>query len=146
MSWIVIASRAGARIVEKQGDQFSLVEDIPHDAGRLRDGDIESDRQGRSFSRTTAARHALETSESAHEHITKSFVRMLGERLKQGRIAAQFERLILVAEPHLLGLLRDALDHETSRRVVASVTKNLHDVALCDLPSHLPELPPSPPT
>ena len=144
MTWIVVASRAGARIVDKQGDQLFLVEDIPHEAGRLRNREIDSDRQGRTFSRTTAARHALQTSESAHEHATKTFAKTIGERLDQARVAGQFERLVLVAEPHLLGLLRDVLDQETRRRVIASVPKDLHVVALRDLATYLPELPRAP--
>jgi protein required for attachment to host cells len=141
MSWILIANRAGARIVDKQANNFSLVETIAHEQGRLRDRDIDSDKQGRSFDRVGGGRHALSASESAHEHDAKAFAQQLADKLRAERNAKRFERLVLVAEPHFLGLLRDALDSVTARTVIASVSKDLSRTAMVDLGAHLPELP-----
>lgn len=143
MSWILIANRTGARVVEKQGPQLSLLETIDHENGRLRDRDIDSDRQGRSFDRMGASRHALSNEESAHEHDARMFARELARRLHDERLKHSFERLVLVAEPRFLGYLREALDEATERMVIATVAKDLARVALPDLPSHLPQLPPA---
>ncbi len=139
-TWILVASRTGARILDAEGGELSLVETIAHEEGRLHNRDIDSDRQGRAFSRTTDARHALSTSEPPHEHIAVSFARTLADKLRHGRLAERFGRLVLVAEPHFLGLLREALDETTARLVIASVTKDLHPLKLHELSAHLPDL------
>ena len=141
MSWILIANRVGARIVDKQGSKFTLIETISHEQGRLRDREVNSDKQGRGFDRKGGGGHALTASETAHEHDAKAFAQELAAKLRDERNAKHFERLVLVAEPHFLGLLRDALDSVTARTVIASVSKDLSRIALSDLASHLPELP-----
>lgn len=142
MSWILIANRTGARIIDKQGLELSLVESISHAQGRLRDRETDSDRQGRSFNRTGGMRHAYAAPESTHEHDAKSFARELAEKLRQHRMAGRYERLVLIAEPHFLGLLRQALDDVTARLVVASLAKDLSEIPIHDLAPYLPELPP----
>jgi protein required for attachment to host cells len=141
MSWILSANRGGARIFENQGGELTLLEAITNEQGRLRDRDIDSDVQGRAFDRMTAGRHALSSSESPHERVAKAFARGLADRLRRGRLERRFERLVIAAEPHLLGLLRGALDTVTARMVVASVAKDLEQVPADELAAHLPELP-----
>ena len=140
MSWILIANRTGARIVEKQGRELSLVQELEHARGRLRDREVDSDRHGRA-GRSGGAGHAYSTSEGPHEHDAKNFARECAESLRQGRLSGRYLRLILVAEPHFLGLLRQALDDATSRLVAATVPKDLAQLELRQLASHLPELP-----
>jgi protein required for attachment to host cells len=140
MSWILIASRTGARIIERQGRELSLVQELSHARGRLRDREVDSDRHGRSSSRTGAS-HAFGQPESPHEHDAKAFARELAESLRQGRMEGRYQRLVLIAEPHFLGLLRQALDDVTGRLVAATVSKDLTHVELRQLASHLPELP-----
>ena len=141
MSWILIASRTGARIIEKQGRELSLVQELSHARGRLRDREVDSDRHGRSSSRTGAASHSFGQPESPHEHDAKSFARELAGSLRQGRMEGHYQRLVLIAEPHFLGLLRQALDDVTARLVAATVGKDLTHVDLRQLAPHLPELP-----
>lgn len=141
MSWILIANRTGARIVDKQGVNLTLRETIFHEAGRQRDRDVESDRPGRAFDRMAGGRHALTSSETPHDHDAKLFARELADRLRAGRTQQHVERLVLVAEPRFLGFLREALDDATARTVIATVPKDLAEVPLSDIARHLPELP-----
>lgn len=141
MSWILSASRASARIIEKQGSKLSLVENISHDEGRLKNCEIDSDRPGRAFDRASSARHAMEPTEAPHERAAKDFAHALAASLKRARLSSKFERLVLVAEPHFLGLLRAELDPITKSLVIASVPKDLEKIPLHELDSHLPELP-----
>jgi protein required for attachment to host cells len=140
MSWILIANRTGARIVDKQGRALSLVQELEHSRGRLRDREVDSDRQGRSSARGSAP-HALSPAEGPHEHDARTFARVCADALRQGRLGGHYERLILVAEPRFLGLVRQALDDVTARMVSATVPKDLAQVGLRELAAHLPELP-----
>ena len=146
MSWILIANRTGARIVDKQGEDLFLIETIPHAQGRLRDQDIASDRQGRAVNAggrgaTAGGSHTYSANETPQEHDAKNFARDLAEKLRQQRMAGLYERLVLVAEPHFLGLLRHALDDVTAKSVVASVPKDLWQIPVPELGGHLPDLP-----
>jgi protein required for attachment to host cells len=141
MTWILSASRASARIFEQKGHELALVETIKHDAGRQRDRDVDSDRPGRSFDRTTGARHALSTDETPHDHDAHKFALSLAQQLQHAHGEHRFSRLVLVAEPRFLGMLREALDTQTAHAVVASVTKDLEHMPPAELAGHLPELP-----
>lgn len=141
MSWILTANRTGARILDAQGGTLTLLETIDNEQGRLRNRDIDSDRHGRTFDRAASGRHAFSTEEAPTERIAKAFARGLADKLRQARLTGQFERLVLVAEPHFLGLMREALDVATERAVIASVAKDLAEVPVDRLAAHLPELP-----
>jgi len=137
MTWILIASRAGARIVEQQHDDWTLLEEIENDAGRLRNSQLDSDRPGRTFSRTTAARHALSPAECSHDVVAERFARALAEHLDRARMEGRFSSLVLVAEPHFLGMLHNALSPNLVPFVRNSIGKDLHRVALRELGRHL---------
>ena len=67
----------------------------------------------------------MSRSEGPHERVVADFARELAARLRQARVANTFERLVLVAPPKFLGLLRAQLDDPTSARVVGSLDKDL---------------------
>lgn len=142
MSWILIANRTGARLIDRHGQDLTLLDAITHEAGRTRDHDLNSDRHGRTFNRVGEARHALETSEAPHERDARTFAAALAARLRDEHLKHRFERLVLVAEPRFLGYLREALDAVTARSVIDTVAKDLAEVPLHDLLAHLP--PPAP--
>jgi len=123
--------------VEHLRTGLRLVSQIDHQAGKLKDGEIESDRPGRGASSAGGGRHGLSQHESSHEHDAQTFARELAEVLRVARNEHRFERLVLVAEPHFLGILRGALDSATSALVHDTVGKDLAHVPLRDLADHL---------
>jgi len=60
-----------------------------------------------------------------HEEEAKRFVRTLARRLSDARNANEYEKLILVASPKFLGLLRATLDRSTAKTVVAELDLNV---------------------
>jgi protein required for attachment to host cells len=79
----------------------------------------------------------LEKHESAHEHTARTFAKELADIVDRGRTDGRFGRVVLVAEPHFLGLLRGSLSTEVTKMVEASVSKDLANVAIRDLGPHL---------
>lgn len=138
-NWILVAHRGGARIFSSAGAQapLTLIDDIEHPAGRLRDGDIDADRPGRSHDRHGDQRHGMSREVSPTEHLAAGFARDLAARLRAARLEQQFERLVLVAGPAFLGHLRAALDEHTAASVKASLDKDLGDLPAHDLIEHL---------
>lgn len=138
-NWILVAHRGGARIFSSAGAQapLTLIDDIEHPAGRLRDGDIDADRPGRSHDRHGDQRHGMSREVSPTEHLAAVFARDLAARLRAARLEQQFERLVLVAGPAFLGHLRAALDEHTAASVKSSLDKDLGDLPAHDLIEHL---------
>ena len=128
-TWILVAHDAGARVFENTGPGkgIELLEAIDHPEGRERDRDIATDRPGRSFRKNSGdpRRAAMSTSEGPHERAVADFARSLANKLQNCRAQNQYQRLVLVAPPRFLGLLRASLDGPTSQLVVGSLDKDL---------------------
>ena len=144
-TWIMIAHRTGARVFENKGrgKGFQLAADIPHPEGRLKNQDIDADKQGRSFDRFGAGRHAMSQEQEPTKHIAERFAKKLAKLLDEGRNQHRYTKLVLIAEPSFLGTLRGALSDQTAGKVVASVDKDLADVPERDVMEHLREIIPS---
>ena len=128
-TWVLVAHEAGARVFENlgPGKGLQLLHGIDHPEGRLQDGDFDADRPGRSFRRDAgeARRSAMSRSEGPHERAVSDFARALAARLQHARTTGEYDRLVLVAPPKFLGILRSSLDAPTARCVVGSLDKDL---------------------
>jgi protein required for attachment to host cells len=139
-TWIVVGHRAGARIVAHTRSGLELVDTIEHAAGRLKDSEMGSDRPGRAFSSAGPGRSAHSPHESARDHAAQGFANQLAETLRAARNEHRFDRLVLVAEPRFLGMLRASLDAATAALVHDEAHKDLAHVPLHDLRSHLSDI------
>jgi protein required for attachment to host cells len=144
MTWILVAHEAGARVFEARGrgKGLELLDTIEHPEGRARDRDLASDRPGRSFRKDSgdARRAAMSRAEGPHDRAVSDFARALADRLRRARVANQYDRLVLVAPPRFLGLLRSTLDGPTAHLVVGSMDKDLAMKNETELVDHLREM------
>ncbi|MGB5547404.1 MAG: host attachment protein [Polyangiales bacterium] len=143
-TWILVAHEAGARVFanDGRGEGLTLVESMDHPKGRARDRDIDSDRPGRSFRKDSgdARRASMGKSEGPHDRAVADFARLLADKLRHARVQNQYQRLVLVAPPRFLGLLRASLDGPTSQLVLASIHKDLASSKEAELIKHLGEV------
>lgn len=113
IKWVVVASRIGARVFkDRPGERCALMETIDNPEGRAQEADLTSDRPGRNFSanaRDSNSRHSLDAKTSQHEIHAERFAALLADRMDLAFKNERFSELVLVAEPHFLGLLRGAL-------------------------------------
>lgn len=135
--WVVVAHRAGARILERKDPKagLSLLVSIDHERGRLQNQELESDKAG--SARVGVKGAVFEQHDDPHHHDAKVFAKSIAERLEQGRNDHAYDALVLVAEPHFLGMLKEALDAPTAHLVAATVPKDLYQVEERDLAAHL---------
>lgn len=82
----------------------------------------------------------MSSSEGPHERVVSDFARTLAERLQHGRVENRCKRLVLVAPPRFLGLLRAALDGPTAQLVVGSLDKDFASVKEAELVERLGEV------
>lgn len=141
-TWILVAHRGGARLFENAGPGkgLTLVETVDHPEGRLKNGEINSDRPGRAFDKFGAGRHGMSTEQEPTERVAQRFAKELGEKLAQGRVQNRYAKLVLVAEPRFLGELRNSLDAPTTALVSATLDKDLGGITERDLPRHLGDI------
>lgn len=138
-TWVVVAHRTGSRIFEHRGPGkgLSLVSEREHPEGRLREAESYADKSGRAFESHGQGRHAYTHTESAHDRAAANHAREIARELDAARNEHRFGRVLLVAEPKFLGMLRDSLDQQTAKLVESELHKDLSHVRERELPKHL---------
>lgn len=124
---ILVAESARARLFASDGRRSSLseVEDLTHSESRLQASELTSDLPGRVFDSAGQGRHAMEEAVDPKRREAEAFAKLLADRLESSRRAGEFERLVLVAAPRFLGMLRGNLSDPTRDCIAREVSKNL---------------------
>jgi protein required for attachment to host cells len=124
--WILVADRSKARIFHraKPSEGIHLVEEIIHPEGRLKEHEILSDRPGRTFSNVGTTRHGYAPRVDPLDQIGLNFAKVLASKLELARSQNRFERIVLVAAPKLLGMIRTSLDPKTQGLLLKSMDKD----------------------
>ena len=135
--WVVVADRARGRIFSATSPKSALteIEDLVHPEARAHERDLTTDRPGRG----PGSHRAMGTQNKVREHEASDFARELAARLEAGRVNTDFTKLVLVAAPDFLGLLRKSLNPHVEKLVTREVTKNLTQLTPADIRAHLPE-------
>ncbi|WP_243039247.1 host attachment protein [Dyella sedimenti] len=139
--WIVVANRAVARLFQASQPTGPLeeLEAFIHPEGRLQEGDLVTDRPGRTFDSVGAGRHAEDPDTAATVSEANHFAIELSRFLQKAGAERKFDALVLVAAPAFLGILRERLDVSTRERVILEVDKNLVQHGPAEIRGHLPE-------
>jgi len=139
---IVVASHDAARIFEAETGACDVLvenEDLLNPAGRSHRGELESDRQGSVSGVAGGAGHGLGNEQGPKEEALARFVRSVAAVVNAAHYTGQCERIYLVADPHVLGALRDELDATTRAAVAGELHKNLVKHPVTEIRQHLPE-------
>lgn len=127
ITWIVACNRAGARIFKKQYRDIELVHNIDYPLGRERNRALQNDKPSLSRGKFggSSATHRLTGGKDPHEELAAAFSKTVAAYLKNALTKKEFEKLVIVAEPHFLGLVKLALDKKTKATVSQWITKDL---------------------
>lgn len=142
-SWVLIADGARARIVRRRNansDTDVQAEDLVFAIDHKKTGEIMSDRPGRSFAPEGARRSAKEYRSEPEKDQETRFAGMLVDELERRLRAHEFEKLSIVAEPRMLGMLRQKLSPALRQTVVAEVAKDLTKLPRQELDKAIAEL------
>ncbi len=113
----------------------------------LHDRDFKSDRPGRVFDhaapaggrRGAVARHGTGGERRPRRHEAELFARTIAEQLQQALARDEFDRLVVMAEPRFLGVLRQALPDSIRPHVAAEVGKDLIRETPSVVRAHIPQ-------
>lgn len=136
--WVLVAESSRAKLYEQDHPRSPLHElkDFEHSASRLNDTELVAGSLGRTHDRYGYGQHALvpDTDPKANEaHI---FARELAEHLDQSK--KFYSKLVVIAPPEFLGLLRDSFSSQVAHCVAASINKNLVHETPEEIQGHLP--------
>jgi len=138
--WIIVADNSVARIftVEDPRGELQQVDLLEHPEAHEHARDLNADRPGRSFDSAGEGRHAMGVSVDPVEQEIIRFTKQVGKHVKAACLDGRCNRVMVVAGPHLLGLLRQQFDLPPDVRVT-EIEKNLGQYDAREIRSHLPE-------
>ncbi len=140
MHWFVVVDAGRTRVLtrDEPGGRLQTVEIIENPEAGSHARDIDADRPGRAFDSAGAGRHAMGTEvdpvTQSQLRYVKKVTDYLGDACQQGRCS----RLMLVAGPRMLGMLRQQLDLPAGAET-QELEKNLGQFEINELAAHLPE-------
>ena len=110
--WVVVCDEFQATFYsrEKKYSPMQALALLQNDVAREKSGDLVSDRGGRAFDSQGQGRHTMggeKTDPKSQANVV--FAKEIAERVSAAQSQQRFDRLIVVAAPRFLGLLRPAL-------------------------------------
>ena len=141
---IVVADQSRARIFKTDATAAPLIEieTLTHSEGRLHDRDLTSDLPGRIQGSGHIA-HAFEQATDPKQHEIDIFAHRLAHYLEDALNAQQYTQLLIIAEPTLLGWLRNCLPERIKKTICFEAVKNITSLSPEEIRKHLPEYLPS---
>jgi len=138
--WILVADNSRARLLSASRSNGILEEEqsFVHSESRLHDRDLTSDLPGRDFDSTGEGRHAMEQQVDPKAEEAIRFAEQLIDHLEAGRVTQRFDKLYVIAPPHLLGLLRERYGH-LAPMVAGEIGRHLTQCTPAEVRTHLPE-------
>jgi protein required for attachment to host cells len=139
-TWVLVAESSRAKILEQEHPHGELHElaGFDHAASRLYDKDLVSSEPGRSFDSKGYGRHAITSEIDPKEHEVEVFAHQLAHHLEQHCEKKNFNKLVVIAPPEFLGILRHTFSEHLNKITAASVNKNLVHETAENIRGHLP--------
>lgn len=142
-TWILLADGARARIIRQlkaDPESGERPADLTYEFQKESLREIMSDRPGRSYSSHDARRSGMEYHSDPVREREKAFADQLIAELEQHLAAGQFDRLAIIAEPRMLGLIRDRISKQLQAVVIAEIDKDLTKLPRTELVEAIIEL------
>lgn len=126
VTWVLTSNTNTCRIYtySKKANELAVVKEIQHPENKLRDMELTSDKPGH-YKTSGTARGAFEQRSDPKEIHIADFAREIVEELDRGRNAHAFGRLIVVAEPHMNGLIGQHMNKNLSDLVTQNIKKDV---------------------
>lgn len=128
--WVVVANESDALIYARDSKSGPLRElfSMHNKAGRMKRGDLVSDRDGRSFDSRGQGRHAMTEEKSGPKrHAAEAFAKRIAGRIAKVLNQGTCRGFALIAAPRFLGELRDATQAVTKTPPYLTVDKDIVD-------------------
>lgn len=133
-AWVFVGDGQRALFLINEGDEkfpnlrrLSVLEN--HDPPSHEQG---TDAPGRAFSSVGGIRSAMEETDW-HELEKERFAVSIAERINKAALANQFEKILIVAPPRILGDLRREYAKATETKIVGEIAKDLTNHTIAEI-------------
>lgn len=139
--WILAANSSNAKLFTADSPigPISELENFDNPDARAKQRELTSDRPGRSFDSHGEGRHAMAVEVDSKEQEQLRFAKLIADRLEQGRVDNELERLIVVAAPAFLGLLRTNFNASLNSLLSLEIDKDYTTLRADELRKRLPD-------
>lgn len=139
VTWIIVADGGHARILANDGPGKGLhqIKGAHWDGDRQPSREIMADKPGSAFDSAGQGRHGVAPSADPREQVETAFLHQLVGYLSAHEASDAFDRLVLVAEPHALGILRKQLPGSLQQRIYGELDRDLTKVPVDKIGDHL---------
>lgn len=126
MIWVIVSDATNCRIYsyERIAQQLKLIKNLQHSASRLKDYDLMSDKPGH-YMAGNAGHGSFVGRSDPHDNEKNQFAQLLASELEAGRNSNSYAQLIIIAPPHMTGLLAKHLNKHVDALVISKVNKDL---------------------
>jgi protein required for attachment to host cells len=142
VDWILVADRTRAHLLHALPHglrPYPTLASFVHAEGRQLSQERDSDVSGR-VQHPGGARSTVEPHEDRWHVESRRFAKQLVEALDRDRQQGRFDRLIVVAPPAFMGVLREHWPSPVRERIVAEITEDLLPLPEKELQSRLAEI------
>ena len=139
--WVVVADAGRARFFSAEGPTATLVEkeDLLHPESRTHAGEMASDAPGTTHDSAGHGVHSMGKKVEPKEQEAIRFAKELCTHMDALRNKHAMDKLYVMAPPHFLGLLREAMHAPLKALVAGEVNHGLTEHSVADIRAHLPE-------
>lgn len=125
--WILVVNQAEAQIysAKRLPGSLILVDTLINVEGAAHARDLVSDAPGRVHDRMGTSRHAMEQDTGVKQEVRRRFVKELVGYLKAANLRGDFDQLVLLAAPAILGVIRKTLTGKLSKSVIKVISKDV---------------------
>lgn len=126
-TYVLVADGGRATIYSQATPRAALLEvaALERPEARLPARELTTDLTGRVFDRVGSGRHGADSDYDPHAPLVKRLARTVAKRLTDSARQQRFDRLVLIAAPKFLGILRPMLADSVRKRVVRETAKDM---------------------
>jgi protein required for attachment to host cells len=136
-TWILVADSGRARIFEMHADTtINEIQDFTNSRGRFQNRELNTDSEGRFFGQY-AQGNTSEPDVSPEKHEATLFAESVNKFLTDNCSPQRYSKLVVMAEPRFLGLLRDKMDDQVRKLVTEELPKDLSKASAEDIRKHV---------
>jgi protein required for attachment to host cells len=140
-TWVVVADKCQAKIFRVvKAHKLEEIFHLEHPESKLHNQDLISSKPGRNFQSTGTARSAYQPETEPKMIEAIKFANEIASLLYAASNKGEFQNLYLIADPSFLGLLRQHINPQIQKHIIAEIGKELTSSNVEIIEQHLAAL------
>lgn len=137
--WVVVTDAGRARVFEAESAKSELVEvmDKADPLRRIPETELASDEPGRNRGPAGIGTHGMQEKVTPQEAEDRRFAAEIVDDIRHALDTNRISSFYLMAPPHFLGILRNAMSDHVAKGLAGDLNKDLTTHSVADIKAHL---------